>query len=254
MQADQPTNVERPEEQARVPRLFAAIANRNYRWYWFCAGFSSISMSIGMLTQGWLVLEITNSPFWVGFVAASMGVGHVGFGLFGGVMVDRWDKRKVLIAVQALTGLVALAVALLIFAEMLVLWHMAVAAVLQGVLESARSLARARYGVITLFDEAGVLLAALGGTAAVGNDQDRVDPAETMFAFQRGCELGFEPACGNYRAMLDGGDAFERAPPTIADYPIVLRGSKGEIMDREPAALYARACRQGWADAFASLR
>ena len=138
MQADQPPNVERPEEQARVPRLFAAIANRNYRWYWFCAGFSSMGMTIGMITQGWLVLEITNSPFWVGLIAGLMGMGHVGFGLIGGVVVDRWDKRKVLIAVQALSGLVALAVSLLIFADRLELWHMAVAAVLQGVLMAVR--------------------------------------------------------------------------------------------------------------------
>ncbi len=138
MQADQPTGVERPEEQARVPRLFAAIANRNYRWYWLCAGFSSMGMTIGMITQGWLVLEITNSPFWVGFVAGLMGMGHVGFGLIGGVVVDRWDKRKVLIAVQVLSGLVAMAVALLIFADRLELWHMGVSAVLQGVLMAVR--------------------------------------------------------------------------------------------------------------------
>ena len=138
MQGDQPASVERPEEQARVPRLFAAMANRNYRWYWMCAGFSSMGMTIGMLTQGWLVLEITDDPFWVGLVAMLMGMGHVGFGLIGGVVVERWDKRKVLIAVQALTGLVAMAVSLLIFADRLELWHLAVAAVLQGILMSVR--------------------------------------------------------------------------------------------------------------------
>ena len=138
MQADQPASVERPEEQARVPRLFAAMANRNYRWYWLCAGFSSMGMTIGMLTQGWLVLEITNSPLWVGLVAGLMGMGHVGFGLIGGVVVDRWDKRKVLIAVQSLSGLVAMAVALLIFTDRLELWHLAVSAVLQGVLMAVR--------------------------------------------------------------------------------------------------------------------
>jgi len=75
-----------------------------------------------------------------------------------------------------------------------------------------------------------------------------------LFAFQRGCELGFEAACGNYRAMLAGGGSFERGPPSVADYRIVLRGSKGEIADREPAALYARACRQGWSGACDSVR
>ncbi len=138
MQADQPASVECPEEQARVPRLFAAMANRNYRWYWFGAGFSSMSMSIGMLAQGWLVYDITDSRFLVGLIAGLMGVGHVGFALIGGVIVDRWDKRKVLIAVQALTGLVALAVSLIIFADRLEEWHLGVAAVLQGVLMAVR--------------------------------------------------------------------------------------------------------------------
>ena len=103
-------------------------------------------------------------------------------------------------------------------------------------------------------NEAGVLLADLARLGTGGDDPDGVDPAEALFAFQRGCELGFGPACGNYRAMLDGGDAFERAPPTVDDYPIVLRGSKGEIMDQEPVALYARACRQGWLNACESVR
>ena len=62
----------------------------------------------------------------------------MGFGLIGGVVVDRWDKRKVLIAVQALSGLVALAVSILIFADRLELWHLAVSAVLQGVLMAVR--------------------------------------------------------------------------------------------------------------------
>ena len=103
-------------------------------------------------------------------------------------------------------------------------------------------------------NEAGVLQAALVGDGAVGDEREGVGQVEALFAFQRGCELGFKAACGNYRAMLDGGGTFERAPPTAEDYPIVLRGSKGEITDREPAALYARACRQGWLDACGSLK
>jgi hypothetical protein len=42
---------------------------------------------------------------------------------------------------------------------------------------------------------------------------------------------------------------FEQAMPTLADYVIVLRGSKGPIADRTPSALHARACGQGWPDA-----
>ena len=103
-------------------------------------------------------------------------------------------------------------------------------------------------------NEAGVLQAGLGGAGGVGDDRDGGGRVEVLYAFQRGCELGFEAACGNYRAMFDGGNALERAPPTVEDYPVVLRGSKGEIDDRQPAALYARACRQGWVGACESVR
>ena len=47
--------------------------------------------------------------------------------------------------------------------------------------------------------------------------------------------------------------AFERAPPPLDDYPIILRGSKGPITDRDPAALRALACRQGWPGACGSV-
>jgi hypothetical protein len=66
-------------------------------------------------------------------------------------------------------------------------------------------------------------------------------------SFERGCSLGFVPACRNAGLLRNEEDpAFERAPPTLADYPIVLRGSKGPIADRTPSALHARACEQGW--------
>ena len=103
-------------------------------------------------------------------------------------------------------------------------------------------------------NETGLLQAALLESGEVGADPVGVRQVEAGFAFERGCELGFEPACRNYRTILDGRGAFERAPPTVDDYPIVLRGSKGEITDRDPAALYARACRQGWLGACEFVR
>ena len=92
-------------------------------------------------------------------------------------------------------------------------------------------------------NQAGTLYVALSRS---GEDQGQLDPAAAPAAFERGCELGFVPACENLLKMLNGTGAFELAPPTLEDYPIILTGSKGVITDRTPAALYARACRQGW--------
>ena len=72
------------------------------------------------------------------------------------------------------------------------------------------------------------------------------DREQAAAAFERGCRHGFVPACRNAnRSGFEAGPP-ERAQPTLADYPILLRGSKGPIADRTSAALLARACQQGW--------
>jgi hypothetical protein len=75
------------------------------------------------------------------------------------------------------------------------------------------------------------------------------DRAGAVITLERGCVLGFPPACGNARQAIAGRGEFQTAPPALDDYPIVLRGSKGPITERDPAKLYDRACREGWVDA-----
>jgi hypothetical protein len=74
------------------------------------------------------------------------------------------------------------------------------------------------------------------------------NPTRAATSFQRACGQQFSAGCDNHAAMAKGEHMFRRAPPTVADYPLILRGSKGPIDDREPAQLYARACTQGWPD------
>jgi hypothetical protein len=78
-----------------------------------------------------------------------------------------------------------------------------------------------------------------------GEDLRRLDPAAAAEPLYRGCRLGFETACRNLNTLTRGG-ALITAPPALADYPIILRGSKGEIRERTPSALYALACHEGW--------
>jgi len=91
-------------------------------------------------------------------------------------------------------------------------------------------------------NEAGLLHIALSRS---GEDLRRLDPTGAAEPLDRGCQLGFEAACSNL-AILTKGGALTSAPPTLKDYPIILRGSKGEIREQTPQALYSLACRQGW--------
>ena len=82
-----------------------------------------------------------------------------------------------------------------------------------------------------------------------GEDRRRLDPAEAAGPLRRGCTLGFAAACRNLDTLTSapgGTGAFSAPPPTLEDYPIILRGSKGEIQEREPSELYALACKEGW--------
>jgi hypothetical protein len=94
-------------------------------------------------------------------------------------------------------------------------------------------------------NEAGILHVALSQS---GEDLRRLDPAGATVLFQRGCDLGGAVACHNLERMANGASRLATARPTLDDYPVILRGSKGEITDREASALYALACREGWPD------
>jgi hypothetical protein len=92
-------------------------------------------------------------------------------------------------------------------------------------------------------NEAGLLHVAL---AQSGEDLRRTDPAGAARPLHRGCDLGFETACRNLASMSSGEGDFAASPPTLDDYPIILRGSKDEIRERDASSLYALACREGW--------
>lgn len=67
------------------------------------------------------------------------------------------------------------------------------------------------------------------------------NPARAAAAFNRACTQQFAVACDNAAALARSG-VLRRGNPTDVDYPIILRGSKGPIRERDPAKLRLRAC------------
>ena len=134
MQEGDSSSAKHGARQAGFSRLFLAFEVVQFRWLWSSILFSSMSMGVRMLAQGWLVLEITDSPFWVGLVAGLQGLGLVGFGAFGGTIVDRFDKRKVLATVHFIGGSTAILTGVLFITGHIELWHMLVFSLIQGLL------------------------------------------------------------------------------------------------------------------------
>lgn len=71
--------------------------------------------------------------------------------------------------------------------------------------------------------------------------------------FERACRLEFAPGCHNLEMLAGGNEslaqgegAFRRGAPPLAELPIVVRGSKGPVTERDPEALRALGCERGW--------
>lgn len=87
---------------------FPAFCSRNFRLYFVGQIVSMIGTWLQMVALGWLVLEMTGSAFWVGVTAAASTLPTLLFSLFGGVIVDRYDRKTILLWTQILSMVLAL--------------------------------------------------------------------------------------------------------------------------------------------------
>ena len=104
-------------DEAPPPRAFrlGALSHRNFRLFLLGQGVSLIGTWMQSVALGWLVLEITNSPFAVGLTQAFRSLGVLVFTVYAGVIVDRVDKRRLIVWTQGLQMLEALALAALVW-------------------------------------------------------------------------------------------------------------------------------------------
>jgi MFS family permease len=102
--------------------MFRALSHRNYRVFWIGAFLSNVGTWMQAVAQGWLVLQLTNSPFWLGvdgFMATAPGLFLT---LAGGVFADLVDRRRLLLYTQVIAGFAALALAMLVWTKHVSLW------------------------------------------------------------------------------------------------------------------------------------
>jgi MFS family permease len=113
--------------------MFAALRRYPiYRRLWL----GMLAASLGQWTQqvglGWLALSLTDSPFFVGLVGFMAGLPFLVVPIPAGVLVDRLDRRRLLLACQAAATLVAVLMAVDIVAGRVLPWHLLVAAFANG--------------------------------------------------------------------------------------------------------------------------
>ncbi|MET9485032.1 MFS transporter [Streptomyces sp. NPDC006638] len=111
---------------------FSSLKIRNYRLFATGAVVSNIGTWMSRITQDWLVLSLTGSSAAVGITTALQFLPMLLFGLYGGVIADRYPKRQILLVTQAAMGLCGLSLALLTLSGHVQVWHVYLIAFLLG--------------------------------------------------------------------------------------------------------------------------
>ena len=88
---------------------------------------------------GWLAIELTNSPGFVGIVTFAAGIPFVIVAPLGGVLIDRLDRRKLMLICQALAVILAIVMAIDVISGFVQTWHLPIAAILNGSLQALLS-------------------------------------------------------------------------------------------------------------------
>ena len=117
-------------------RMLAAFTYRDFRVQWIGACTSSIGTWTQMTAQNWMVQSLTGSTFFLGLDGFLQGLPIMLFMLIGGVMADRRDRRRTLLASQYIQMMTAATLAVLVFLGIVRIWHILLLSFSTGVAQA----------------------------------------------------------------------------------------------------------------------
>jgi MFS family permease len=100
-----------------------ALSHRNFRIFLVTQGVAFVGMQMLALAEVWLVLVLTSDPLVVGLVAAAQGISVALVSLVGGVIADRFPKRRIILAAQSSIMLSGLVLATLTVTQVIEVWQ-----------------------------------------------------------------------------------------------------------------------------------
>ncbi|MFI9721397.1 MFS transporter [Streptomyces sp. NPDC052396] len=130
-------NDDAPTTSLRQPAskggMFSSLRVRNYRLFFLGQVVSNTGTWMQRIAQDWLVLSLTGSSAAVGITTALQFLPMLLFGLYGGVIADRFPKRRLLLITQTASGLTGLGLAVLTLSGHVQVWHVYLTAFALGV-------------------------------------------------------------------------------------------------------------------------
>lgn len=123
-------------KESTIKTVFRTLRYRNFRIFFFGQSISLVGTWMQAIAMGWLVYRLTNSPFLLGIVGFSSQIPMFILGPFAGVLTDRLDRHKILVATQILSMVQALTLAALTLTGKVAVWHVVSLGALLGCINS----------------------------------------------------------------------------------------------------------------------
>jgi MFS family permease len=228
---------------------FAALSVPNYRRYYGGQAVSLIGTWMQMTAQSWLVLTLTHSSTALGVVVALQTLPVLLLGPYGGVIADRVDKRRMMIALQSAMGVQALILGLLTVTGVVTVWEIAILAALLGLNNAFENPARQSFMMELVGPDhlrnavslnsvlvnaartigpavAGILIATVGdGVCFLANAASFVAVVFSLTTMD-GAALSPSPPTPRARGQLREGLRYVRDTPTLG-VPLVMMALAG---------------------------
>ena len=245
-----------PKRNRRWPRTLAALSVPNYRLFLSSQVVATTGLWMQRIAQDWLVLELTGSVTAVGVAVALQFLPVLLFGLLGGVIADRYPKRRILIITQSVAAALALILGTLALTGTVQAWHVYVVAAALGFvtvvdnptrqvfvseLVGPRHMQNAVSLNSSVFQFGALVGPALSGLliAAVGQGWSFLINAAACLG--RGHHVDHAPAGGGRRVACPSGEG--PAHRGAALHPAHLRGGLVDRPRRRPSACSGSTCR-----------
>jgi len=133
--------------------LISAFKFRNYRRFYAGTAISNAGNWTHRLAQDWLVLQLTGSATALGIVVAAQFIPGIFFGVYGGVLADKFDQRKVLLGCYGAGAVLASALGAFVYLDLVTYGIVVVAAFLLGIATAIEGPVRQSYYVMLVGDE-----------------------------------------------------------------------------------------------------
>ena len=159
-----------------IKTIFSSLRSRNYRLYFTGQGISLLGTWMQNIALSWLVYRLTGSVFLLGLIGFTTQIPTFVLSPFAGVLIDRYDRLKIMILAQTFFMIQASVMALLVLLNLIEVWHILVLSLVFGVISAFDAPARQSL-VIDLIDKPEDLSNAIALNSAIFNGARLIGPA-----------------------------------------------------------------------------